>query len=70
MKWRGFAWGICLGVSADFFRLEKGTLTSKPASFNRKEGLAVSNQQSAVGKEIFVKPKRVARKRSGGRVYG
>ena len=43
---------------------EKGTLTLKPASFNHKE--RISSQQSAVGKEVLVMPKRVARKRSGG----
>ncbi|RKU23421.1 hypothetical protein C6500_01600 [Candidatus Poribacteria bacterium] len=47
---------------------EKGTLTSKPASFNRKE--RIGSQQSAVGKEVFVTPKRVARKRSGGVLLG
>ncbi len=39
-------------------------LTSKPASFNRKK--RIGSQQSAVGKEVLVRPKRVARKRSGG----
>ena len=61
IRLRVFAWGFCLGVSADFCVLLQATVLG----FSNE-----SQQKIAISKMFIGKPRGLARKRSGGRAYG